>query len=142
MTKRYAVVLEPITCTDQDSEPLRIIQVDEKGSVLKDEADKPWGEYRLLALFVFTRDEWLKPLSKAHMAGRILDLYVDTEPGDIIEFSDEQWRALKTTLEGADFELPKHYSYQLTPLCYGIIDAKETRPELEVVKDEMETTSG
>ncbi len=140
MSRRYAVVSEPITCKNEDRKPIRLIQVDKQGRVIKDEPDKPWGEYRLLSVLVFTREEWLKPLSRAHMAGRILDLYVDTAPGDIIEFTDEQWRALKTTLEAADFELPKHYSYQLTPLCYAIIDAKETRPEPEAVEDDSEAS--
>ena len=115
MTKRYAVVSEPITCKSDDGTILRIIQLDADKNVVSNEEDKPWGEYRLLAVLVFTRPEWLKPLSRAHMAGRILDLYTDVEPGDIVEFSDDQWRALKETIEAKDFELPKHYSYQLTP---------------------------
>ena len=141
MTKRYAVVSEPITCRSDDGTPIHIIQVDADNKVVSDEEDKPWGEYRFLAVLVFTRPEWLKPLSRSHMAGRILDLYVDAEPGGIIEFSDEQWRALKETLEAKDFELPKHYSYQLTPLAYGIIDASEKRPEPQAV-EETETSSG
>ena len=141
MSKRYPIVPELINCVSDDGKPLRIVSVDADGKIVSDEIDRPWTEYRFLAVMVFTREEWLKPLTKSHMAGLILSLYVDVEPGDIVELSDEQWRALKTTLEAADFELPKHYNYQLTPLAYALIDAKETRPEPEVVEDETETSS-
>ncbi len=114
----------PITILNQDKEPMRIVERDPQGAVVKDEADRPWSLERALETFVFQLEEWRKPLRQSRMAHKILNA-VEASSNNVVAISSEQYDALRKTLDSDEFEMPPHYSHQLVPLFDAILEAKE-----------------
>jgi len=111
--------------------PIPQVEFNQDGTVKSESPDDPWTEFRFLVICVVNRPEWLKPLSRQREANRILDKFDGAGGGTVVELSDEQWRHLRDTLEHEDFELPKHFGYQLVVFADAIIDA----PVKDEVKD-------
>ena len=142
MANKLITVPEPIKCINMvTKEPLERLTVaeerDEKGHILIDavfELDLPWSLYRAIAIFVGTREDWVKPFNKALRLSAFLAKLDDTAPGKQLEIGEELWRNLRDTLEADDFEISYPYNLQLPPLFVAILDARD------VVESECPTT--
>lgn len=110
------IALNPIT-----NKPIPKVEFDPEGKVRSEVPDDPWTIVRLLITCVFVRPEWEKGLARERMKHRLIDTFEGANGS--AQISDEEWRALRGSLEADDFQLPKHFGYQLVALADAIIDA-------------------
>ncbi|UCC72072.1 MAG: hypothetical protein JSV86_17140 [Gemmatimonadota bacterium] len=121
---RYVTVPELITAYNPiTKKPIPKIDFDTDGKVRTETDDDPWTMYRWLITCVFVRKEWEKPLSRERQKHAILNKFEDADPGTVVELTDEQWRHLKSSIEADDFEMPKHFGYQLLAFPDAVVDA-------------------
>jgi hypothetical protein len=123
---RFVTVPDPILATNPlTKKPIPKVDFDQDGKVKSETDDDPWTIYRFLVVSVFQRPEWEKPLTREREKNKILNKFEDAEPGMVVELTDAEWRHIRDTLEADDFEMPKHFGYQLVGFADTVIDAPD-----------------
>ena len=115
---------EPVTATDQDGDPIRLVEKNAEGVVVSNTVDKPWPLYRVLCIFVLVRIEWRQPFARSVLGHEIAAIFKPAEAGTDVTLNAEQWEALRDTIMDKEFELPEHYSYHLAPLLSAVLAAR------------------
>ncbi len=88
-------------------------------------ADEPWTLYRFLAIWVATRPEWTRPLSKVIRFQAFMAKLLDVKEGSPIDIDGELWRGLRDTLDAEDFDIPHPYNLYLPPLAMAVLNATD-----------------